>query len=72
MNRVKITKPERLYSVAEIAKLWSCSRQHVYNLIASGQLASVQATVAKRAWTRVPESDLAAYVARHRTPARAA
>lgn len=51
-----------LYTVAEIAKLWRCSRQHIYNEIARGRLVATQAAGGGRAKTRVAESALADYV----------
>lgn len=57
------TAVERLYPVTEVADLWDCSPQHVYSLIAAGELRTVDLGVG-RAKTRVPESAIAEFVAR--------
>lgn len=62
---------EPLYPVSEVAALWRCSVDHIYDLIAAGELAATQIATG-RAKTRVPESALADYVRRHTTPARKA
>lgn len=49
---------EQMLSITEVAKLWRCSRGHVYNLIAAGRLRSTDIGDG-RAKTRVPESALA-------------
>lgn len=54
---------ERLYTVAEVAELWSCSRQHVYNLIARGELRRSDIGI-RGAETRIPASVLAEFVER--------
>jgi excisionase family DNA binding protein len=52
---------EILYPVSEVAELWRCSREHVYEQIRKGRLKTVN--LAKgRAKTRVPESALNAYI----------
>jgi excisionase family DNA binding protein len=53
---------EAQLTVAEVAKLWRCSRNLVYDLISSGRLKSVNLTDG-RAKTRIPESALAEYIA---------
>lgn len=53
---------EAQLTVAEVAKLWRCSRNLVYDLISSGRLRSVNLTDG-RAKTRIPESALAEYLA---------
>lgn len=55
---------EVLYPVAEVAKLWRVSRDHVYDLIAAGKLRVVNVAEG-RAKTRIPESALAEYVQRN-------
>jgi len=60
-----------MYPVAELAALWRCTPQHIYNLIAAKQLASVQIGLG-RAKTRVPASAAAEFVARRAAKARAA
>lgn len=54
--------PEALHTVAEVAAAWRCSKNHVYDLISSGDLRSVNLTRG-RAKTRIPESALAEFVA---------
>lgn len=57
-------RAEALLPVTEVAKLWRCTIQHVYNEIARGRLRSVNIS-AGRAKTRIPESALAEYVERN-------
>lgn len=58
--------PEALYPVSEVAKLWRCSADHVYDLIAAGKLRAVDISAStKRTKLRVPESALAEYVNRY-------
>jgi excisionase family DNA binding protein len=66
------TKPaaEALLPVSEVAELWRCSRQHVYNLISKGQLRTVDTGAARQAKTRIPESALAEFVARRSVKAK--
>lgn len=52
---------EVLYPVSEVAKLWRCSINHIYDLISRGELRSVNLTRG-RAKTRIPESALADYI----------
>lgn len=61
---------ERLLSVREVAELWSCSRDHIYDLIARGALAVVDIG-GTRAKTRIPESSLTDYVRRNLRRGRA-
>lgn len=56
-----MTTPEALLPVREVAALWRCSDQHIYNLIAQGKLRTVTLGARK---TRIPESALAEYVER--------
>lgn len=58
------SRAEALLPVAEVARLWRCSRDHVYDLISAGELRTVNLGTG-RAKTRVPESSLAQYIARH-------
>jgi len=60
-----------MYPVAELAELWRCTPQHIYNLIAAKQLTSVQIGIG-RAKTRVPASAAAEFVARRAAKVRAA
>lgn len=55
---------ETLYPVAEVAELWRCSRQHVYNLVRRGKLRTTDLGL-DEAKTRIPESALAEYVKRN-------
>jgi excisionase family DNA binding protein len=56
----------QLLSVTEAAARLSCSRGHIYNLIAAGGLAAVEIkALGKRPKTRVRESDLEAFIAQH-------
>lgn len=52
---------EVLYPVSEVATLWRCSREHVYELIRRGRIRTVNLATG-RAKTRIPESALKAYV----------
>lgn len=52
---------ETLYPVAEVAKLWRCSREFVYEQIRHGRLRTVNLSVGQ-AKTRIPESALADFV----------
>lgn len=62
-------KAEALLPVAEVATLWRCSKNHVYDLISSGALRSVNLTRG-RAKTRIPESALAEFVAKNSRPTK--
>lgn len=53
---------EPLYTVAEVAESWRCTRQHIYNLIARGQLRVVDTGSLGRTKTRVPESALVEFI----------
>ncbi|KQY59374.1 hypothetical protein ASD11_07335 [Aeromicrobium sp. Root495] len=59
-----MTEPRapQLLSVAEAAERLSCSRGHVLNLVARGDLRGVEIGIG-RAKTRVYERDLAAFIA---------
>lgn len=67
----KAVADEVMYPVAELAALWRCTPQHIYNLIAAKQLTSVQIGLG-RAKTRVPASAAAEFVARRASKGRAA
>jgi excisionase family DNA binding protein len=69
-RRTKPAAAEALLPVSEVAELWRCSRQHIYNLISTGQLRSIQAGAARQAKTRIPESALAEFVARRSVKAK--
>lgn len=57
---------EILYPVEEVAKLWRCSTEHVYEQIRRGRLHTVD--IARgRAKTRVPESAIARFLAANGT-----
>lgn len=51
---------EKAYSVAQLADLWGCSRDLIYDLIASGRLESFNLG-SGRAKTRVTATAAAAY-----------
>lgn len=57
---------EVLYPVSELAELWRCSDQHIYNLIARRELRSIHLGIG-RAKTRIPASAAAEFVARRST-----
>lgn len=61
---MKPAAPEALLPVSEVAQLWRCSPDHVYALISSGELRSLN-LARGRAKTRIPESALAEFVARN-------
>lgn len=52
---------EILYPVSEVAALWRCSAEHVYEQIRKGRLKTVNLANG-RAKTRIPESALNAYI----------
>jgi excisionase family DNA binding protein len=60
---------EALLPVSEVAALWRCSVDHIYDLIAAGELRSIQLTRG-RAKTRIPESALAEFIAAQYRPRR--
>lgn len=62
---------EDLYTVVELAALWRCSRDHIYDLIAKRQLTSVHIGIGQ-AKTRIPASAAAAFIAKRTTKGRAA
>lgn len=55
------TLGERMYSIAEVAALWSVSRDQVERLMRAGDLRWVQLGARRR----VPASALAEYLAEH-------
>lgn len=59
-------KHTQLLSITEAAARLSCSRGHIYNLIAVGRLAAVEIkATGQRPKTRVREADLEAFIAQH-------
>lgn len=62
---------ETLYPVAELADLWRCSKNHIYDLIAARELRCVQLGNG-RAKTRIPESAVAEFLTRRSYRAGAA
>jgi len=58
---VKPKTAEALLPVSEVAELWRCSKNHIYDLISRGELRSVNLTHG-RAKTRIPESALADFI----------
>jgi hypothetical protein len=61
-----------MYSVATLAEMWGCSRVHIYDLIGTGQLATVQLGTGTRAKTRITATAAAAFIARRSSKGRAA
>lgn len=59
--------PTQLLTITAAAERLSCSRGHVYNLIAAGALRAVEIAVPrrKRPKTRVREEDLQAFIDEH-------
>jgi excisionase family DNA binding protein len=57
----------QLLSITEAAAQLSCSRGHIYNLIAAGALAAVEISTpgSHRSKTRVRATDLEAYIEQH-------
>jgi excisionase family DNA binding protein len=54
-----------LLSIPETAKALRCHRDHVYTLIAAGELRAVDIAAGRRPKTRVRSDDLADYIDRH-------
>jgi len=52
---------ERLYSIAEVARLWAVSRDHVERLLAKDELRHVRVGALRR----IPASALDEYVVAH-------
>lgn len=55
----------RLVRVSEAAKVLDCSRDHVYDLIARGQLESIDIGGKGRSLTRIRLAELDAYLERN-------
>jgi excisionase family DNA binding protein len=56
----------QLLSITDAAARLSCSRGHIYNLIAVGELAAVEIkATGKRPKTRVREADIEAFIEQH-------
>lgn len=53
----------KLFSVVEAAELLSCSKDHVYDLIAHGHLAATDIGIGRRPKTRVSAKAIDAYIA---------
>lgn len=60
-----------LYPVSELAQLWRCSIDHIYDLIAKREIRTVQLGVG-RAKTRIPASAAAEFIAKRSSKGRAA
>lgn len=63
---------EILYPVAEVAEMWRCSKDYVYDLVARGELITVPLSSSKarsRAKIRIPESSLTAFIKRRKEKA---
>lgn len=58
-----MVEAEELYPVSELARMWRCSVDHIYDLIARRELRTVQLGIG-RAKTRIPASAAAEFVAR--------
>lgn len=59
---------KRLYTIPEAAEQLACGRQHIYDLIAAGQIAATDISLGKRPQTRISAKALDAYItARTRT-----
>ena len=56
----------RLYTVAELAKLWAVSREYVYEEIREKRLPAIQLGNRDRNKLRVSATDAAAWIKRHR------
>lgn len=54
-------EPERLFTIAEAAALWSCSRDTIERLIERGELRVVRLSTVRR----IPASSLVEYAARN-------
>lgn len=65
------TRAEALLSVAELAQSWGVSRQHVYNLIHRGELATVDLGHG-RAYTRISATAASEFIAGRSRQARRA
>lgn len=57
----------RLYSVAELAKLWGVGQTYVYDEIRAGRLPIVQLGRGDRNKARVTAADAAKWIASHRS-----
>lgn len=53
------------WSVAALAEAWECSRQHIYNLIAAGELAVFDIGTRRKPKTRISDASQRDYVRRH-------
>lgn len=62
---------EVLYPVAELAELWRCTPQHIYNLIAARELEATQVGIG-RAKTRISQAAVAKFLSRRTSKVRAA
>lgn len=56
----------RLYPVADLARLWSVSREYVYEEIRAGRLPVVEMGNGDRSKARVSSVDAARWIAEHR------
>lgn len=65
MTAAKPRTSAQLLTIAQAAERLGCSESHVYRLIASGALpvADISTPGSRQPKSRVPEDDLAAYVA---------
>lgn len=67
MGRVNVVDESvRLYPIADLARLWSVSKEYVYAEIRAGRLAAVEMGNGDRSKTRVSSADAARWIAEHR------
>lgn len=64
MARIRTAEAEKLYTIAEAARLWSASRDTIERLLERGELRFVR--VGSR--RRIPASALDEYAAEHEAP----
>lgn len=63
MTTNKKTQHSELLSVEEVAEALSCSKSHVYRLIAAKQLPYLNIAVGSRAKTRIPRANIDKFIA---------
>lgn len=71
MSAARATPPPKLMSVAEAAALIGCSRGHIYNLAAAGelgQIVDIATPGARRTKSRLYPEAVAAYIGRASRP----
>jgi excisionase family DNA binding protein len=60
-----------MYSVKTLAEMWECSDDHIYDLIAKGELSYVPLGIG-RAKTRIPASAVEEFITRRSVKSRRA